>query len=406
MDLLKKFCASRVSFYNSDFPISLTHRSNHTVTLPELCKHSTPPYQPSLILFNGHLQTLWTALSRNEIVVRYKRRIFKSEDDLYPGSFAVDFVSQDDNDIKQEDSSLPPQTTYYRDHDAPTGSLDCAPMLVALHGVAGGSHEPYVKHVLAPLVASGWKACVVVSRGCGGSQLTSPLLYNARSTWDLKQTVTFLRRRFPNRPLYAIGFSIGANILVNVSSPESTCISGMLIERDKCSTLARRVRIVVSEPLWSARTLGTWRSLTTHSGGAGWASTSTHMPWLTERSRSCNGEKESWLLRVYPISNAQHSHADMVLRNRSIAATAVEKIRYFFDFDMYAYNHIDHHVAITELTFKSAVQLPMWGYPTKGTYYRDASSVDAVLAVRVPLFALNAEDDPVRLTVRLHYTCH
>ncbi|KAL6173859.1 hypothetical protein ACJQWK_00020 [Exserohilum turcicum] len=220
MDLLKKFCASRVSFYNSDFPISLTHRSNHTVTLPELCKHSTPPYQPSLILFNGHLQTLWTALSRNEIVVRYKRRIFKSEDDLYPGSFAVDFVSQDDNDIKQEDSSLPPQTTYYRDHDAPTGSLDCAPMLVALHGVAGGSHEPYVKHVLAPLVASGWKACVVVSRGCGGSQLTSPLLYNARSTWDLKQTVTFLRRRFPNRPLYAIGFSIGANILVNYLGEE------------------------------------------------------------------------------------------------------------------------------------------------------------------------------------------
>ncbi|KAL1615816.1 hypothetical protein SLS56_011682 [Neofusicoccum ribis] len=53
-------------------------------------------------------------------------------------------------------------------------------------------------------------------------------------------------------------------------------------------------------------------------------------------------------------------HAEMILRNRKIAAAAVKKIRYFFDFD------------------------------------RDASSVDAVLAVRVPLFALNAEDDPVR----------
>jgi predicted alpha/beta-fold hydrolase len=29
-----------------------------------------------------------------------------------------------------------------------------------------------------------------------------------------------------------------------------------------------------------------------------------------------------------------------------------------------------------------------------GAYYRDASSVDALLAVRIPLFAINAEDDP------------
>lgn len=69
-------------------------------------------------------------------------------------------------------------------------------------------------------------------------------------------------------------------------------------------------------------------------------------------------------------------HAEMILKNRRIAAAAVEGIRYFFDFD-------------------SAVQLPMWGYPTRGAYYRDASSVDAVLAVRVPLFAINAEDDPI-----------
>jgi predicted alpha/beta-fold hydrolase len=37
----------------------------------------------------------------------------------------------------------------------------------------------------------------------------------------------------------------------------------------------------------------------------------------------------------------------------------------------------------------------MWGYPTVGAYYRDASSVDSLLAIRVPFFAINAEDDPV-----------
>ena len=43
------------------------------------------------------------------------------------------------------------------------------------------------------------------------------------------------------------------------------------------------------------------------------------------------------------------------------------------------------------------VQAPTWGYPTEGAYYRDASSCDSVLAVRIPLFAINAKDDPVSL---------
>ncbi|EUC45259.1 hypothetical protein COCMIDRAFT_5560 [Bipolaris oryzae ATCC 44560] len=342
MNSLRKFWASRVSFYHSDHSISLTNRSNHTVTLPDLCKDSTPPYQPSIILFNGHLQTIWTALRPTGVVVRYKRKMFKSEDDLYPGTFAVDFVNQDESETKEEeeeeDSSLPPHITYYRDHDAPFGSLDSKPMLVALHGVAGGSHEPYIKHVLAPLVASGWEACVVVSRGCGGTDLTSPLLYNARSTWDLKQTVAFLRRRYPNRPLYAIGFSIGANILVNYLGEEG----------ERCGI---RAAVVCSNP-WNLEVVvnalrRSWMGLNIYSHALG------------------NGMKQIF-----------QQHAQMVLRNSRIAAAAVEKIRYSFDFDI-------------------AVQLPMWGYPTTGTYYRDASSVDAVLAVKVPLFALNAEDDPI-----------
>src|ERR1700742_79965 len=41
------------------------------------------------------------------------------------------------------------------------------------------------------------------------------------------------------------------------------------------------------------------------------------------------------------------------------------------------------------------VQCPSWGYPTEGAYYRDASSSDSVLAERVPLFVIHADDDPV-----------
>lgn len=41
------------------------------------------------------------------------------------------------------------------------------------------------------------------------------------------------------------------------------------------------------------------------------------------------------------------------------------------------------------------VQGPTWGYPTEGAYYRDASSSDSLFAVRIPLFAIHAKDDPV-----------
>lgn len=45
--------------------------------------------------------------------------------------------------------------------------------------------------------------------------------------------------------------------------------------------------------------------------------------------------------------------------------------------------------------FDRELQGPTWGYPTEMAYYRDASSVEPLMAVRIPLFAINAEDDPV-----------
>jgi alpha/beta superfamily hydrolase len=48
-------------------------------------------------------------------------------------------------------------------------------------------------------------------------KITSNVLYNARATWDCRQVVRWLRSTFPNRPLFGIGFSLGASILTNVS---------------------------------------------------------------------------------------------------------------------------------------------------------------------------------------------
>lgn len=151
--------------------------------------------------------------------VYYKRKVFESDDQNYEGSFAVDFVA---SKFSETDDTLPPRTTYLSDKEFDVlPSDDTRPMLIALHGLSGGSHEVYLRHCLAPLIdATGeqrWEACVVNSRGCAMHKITSNILFNARATWDCRQMVKWLRKTFPNRPLFGIGFSLGANILTNVS---------------------------------------------------------------------------------------------------------------------------------------------------------------------------------------------
>ncbi len=53
--------------------------------------------------------------------------------------------------------------------------------------------------------------------------------------------------------------------------------------------------------------------------------------------------------------------------------------------------------------FDREVQCATWGYPTEDAYYRDASSADSVLAIRVPTLCLHALDDPIANDVGVPY---
>lgn len=189
--------------------------------------------------------------------IHYKRRVFASDDKAFAGHFAVDFVTKPppaasgekdaegnlkvDEGLKEDpvgvgDHGLPPRTTYFTDEEfnALGSAEDEKPLLIMLHGLSGGSYETYLRHVLEPMVepsAAGekaggisggeWEAIVVNSRGCAGSKITSSILYNARATWDVRQVVKWARQRWPKRKMFGIGFSLGANIMTNVSSPDS-----------------------------------------------------------------------------------------------------------------------------------------------------------------------------------------
>lgn len=219
MDLIMGFLGhAKITFHHSPDPVELTSKAGDKKTLLEICEAATPPCHLNPFLFNGHLQTFWTAVKSNDIPVYYKRKVFENDDPAFAGSFAVDFVVEP---YEGSDPLLPPRTTYYEDTIFDEiGSLDDKPMLVALHGLSGGSHEIYLRSVLWPIMQEEWEVCVVNSRGCAQSSITSGVLYNARSTWDLRQVVKWLAKTFSNRPLYGVGFSLGANILVNVCTAD------------------------------------------------------------------------------------------------------------------------------------------------------------------------------------------
>lgn len=213
---------STLETYSSPTPIHLTTKSGSTTTLPTLASQSVTPFKAHPLLFNGHLQTAWTVATKTDIPVSYGRKLLSGRDG---GTFAVDFVVQpfEASDYPPEATDgLPPRTRYLtadeiKNQESP--DPECTkPMIIALHGLSGGSHELYLRAVLEPLVRNGWEAAVVNARGCANSRITTQQLFNARFTDDVREFVVKAREWWPQRGLYAVGFSLGANILCNVSS--------------------------------------------------------------------------------------------------------------------------------------------------------------------------------------------
>ena len=72
------------------------------------------------------------------------------------------------------------------------------------------------------------------------------------------------------------------------------------------------------------------------------------------------------------------------MKNEKIDINKIRNIQYLHEFDR-------------------EIQCPTWGYPTEGAYYRDASSADSVFGIKIPTFAIHAEDDPVS---HINPLCH
>lgn len=241
---------AKIEFTHAKNPLRLVTKDGEETDLLKVCESVTPPCKINPFLFNGHVQTCYTAVwwKGTDLPVWYKRRLFRSDNDAVGGDFAVDFAVKE-YPKEQHDPNLWPRTSHFeKEHqlEFDIGSKDSRPMLITLHGLVGGSHETYLRAVISPLLDAGWEACVLNARGCARHKVTSPYVFNARATWDVRQLVKWLTEKFPNRPLFAIGYSLGANILTNVGIPRNPSFvryfadSGIVCWRRGCQLQAKR----------------------------------------------------------------------------------------------------------------------------------------------------------------------
>ncbi|KAK4068517.1 hypothetical protein Purlil1_13775 [Purpureocillium lilacinum] len=335
---------AKTHFTHAPSPRPVRQTDGTETDLLKICESTTPSCHLSPLLFNGHLQTMWTAVKPSGPPVFYRRKVFDADHKTYKGIFAVDFAVEP---FEEMDETLPRNTVYFTDEQLRAmPSDDSKPMLVVLHGLSGGSHEVYLRQAIAPLLGrGGWEVCVVNSRGCARSNIASGVLYNARATWDVRQTIKWLHKNFPRRPLFGMGFSQGANMLTNYCGEEG----------DDC--LLKAV-VVVSNPF--------------------------NLEICSKMLQNNLLGRELYLRVMGTMKRLITAHWTEMQKSTDLDPAVLETITYLHEFDR-------------------EVQCPTWGYPTEYAYYRDASSTDAVLGIQVPFIAINAADDPIALNDALPY---
>jgi predicted alpha/beta-fold hydrolase len=264
----------------------------------------TEPFAPAPGLANANAQTIYASIARPTRTppLRRERR------ELPDG----DFVDLD---------------TF----DGPHG----APHVVVLHGLEGSSKAGYVTEVLRGAAKRGWGATALNFRSCSGEPNRLARSYHSGEIGDALAVMNEVRARVTG-PLFAVGFSLGANVLCRLLEETG----------DACPVDA---------------------------------ATSISAPYdLDACCRKLDGEGPfHWLYR------------DRFLRTLKQKARA--KLRRFPG----AFDRQAMEATRTIRAFDDAVTAPLHGFRDAAHYYAEASSGPRLRAIRRPTLLLSAMDDPM-----------
>lgn len=100
------------------------------------------------------------------------------------------------------------------------GGSGTGPLAILLHGLSGGFDSKYVRGLANQLSARGWRAVILQFRGAGIEPNRLPRSYHHGDTQDLREVVQLLRERHPETLIFAVGWSLGGNVLLKYLGEE------------------------------------------------------------------------------------------------------------------------------------------------------------------------------------------
>jgi predicted alpha/beta-fold hydrolase len=270
-------------------------------------------YRPTPWIFNGHFMTILGVLFRSLPEILFQRILLPVDE--IGGTVAIDWHTQ----------------PYHGQ-----------PILLILHGLTGGSDNEYIRWMTLSAYSKLQICCVVVhARGCGRSQLTSPRLFCAANTNDLRRSIKYIRSVIGNEtPIFAVGYSLGAGILTKYLGEENI----------ECPLDSAIICCASFDMLLSTANMEQW--LYTH----------TYNRRLTNNLIRYMRQHEHHFIKSESLPNL---NIDQAYQSKTIR-----------DFD--------RHIVV-----------PQYGFRDVEHYYSEASSGRWVKSIRIPTLILSAIDDPI-----------
>ncbi|XP_074273302.1 embryogenesis-associated protein EMB8-like [Silene latifolia] len=287
------------------------------------CKILHGRYLVTPWLASPHIQTAFMNFFGRPPVFSYRRQIFRTSDG---GTLALDWL------LSSDVSGV----AVYVENVIP--KHDTTPIVVVIPGLTSDSESAYLKHLAYNTAKRGRNVVVCNHRGLGGVSITSDCFYNAAWTEDIRVIVKHLHCEYPDAPLFIVGTSIGANVVVKYLGEEGEDIP-----------IAGAVAIC--------------------------------SPWDLLIGSRYIGRKfiQKFYDRALAVGLQGYAQLHEPRYSRLANWEGILKARSIRDFDNHA----------TRVVGK---------YETVDTYYRHSSSTPYVVNVAVPLLCISALDDPVCTT--------
>lgn len=259
-------------------------------------------FKPAWWLRNQHLQTMWSRVSRRKLKVALQNQRYELPDG--------DFLD----------------TVW-------AGEGKHNPIVIILHGLGGSLRSPYATGMINSIVEKGWRAVFMYFRGASDEPNRLMRSYHSGDTGDLDFLIAEIRKQNPGIPLFAVGFSLGGNVLLK-----------WLGEHKKQAGI--RAAVAVSAPY--------------------------DLPLAAYRLQKGFSQFYQW----YLLAALKRKYVQKFKINKApIPHAEVKACRNFWQFD-------------------NTVTAPLHGFYDVHDYYHKCSSKHFLKDIQLPTLLIHAQDDP------------